>query len=273
MSRPRRPQPRPPAARGQLLGGRHELGQNWLVDHRFSAEMAAILRHAPPYPVLELGAGNGGITRALVANGVPVTAVEIDPRCAARLRNEFGGRLEVVEADLLSFDFAATPHHVVANVPFSLTTPLLRRLIQQQHWDTAVLLLQWEVARKRAAVGGTTMFTASWWPWYEFSLGKRVPAAAFSPPPTVDGGILVVRRRSSPLVPASERRAYQDLVGATFTGRGRGLAAILRSQVPGRALRSWMRQEAQSNSTLPRDLKAEHWAALHRIRRGASPHW
>jgi 23S rRNA (adenine-N6)-dimethyltransferase len=247
-------------------GGPHELGQNWLVDRRFAAEMADIVRHAPPYEVLELGAGNGAITEALVANGASVTALEVDPRCVARLRRNFAGRAEIVEADMLSFDFGTQPHNIVANVPFSLTTPLLRRLVEQKHWDTAVLLLQWEVARKRAAVGGTTMFTASWWPWYEFSLGKRVPAVAFAPPPAVDGGILSVRRRETPLVPARERKGYQDLVRVAFTGRGRGLPAILRGQLPERVTWDWMSMEGFDPQTLPRDLKAEHWASLHQLR-------
>jgi 23S rRNA (adenine-N6)-dimethyltransferase len=225
--------------------------------------MAEILRHAPPRPVLELGAGNGALTRALVGHGLEVTAVEADPRCAGRLRRTFRGQAAIVEADMLSFDFGAWPHHVVANVPFSLTTPLLRRLVRQQHWDIALLVLQWEVARKRAAVGGTTMFTAIWWPWYEFSLRTRVPAAAFAPRPAVDGGILQMTRRETPLVPAAERRSYQDLVRACFTGRGRGLPAILRGRLPEPAVRDWMAAERIGRASLPRDITAGQWASLH----------
>jgi 23S rRNA (adenine-N6)-dimethyltransferase len=252
------------ARRSGAAGGPHELGQNWLVGQRFPAQMAEILRHAPPHPVLELGAGHGALTRALVAHGLAVTAVEVDPRCALRLRRTFAGRATIVEADMLSFDFGARPHHVVANVPFSLTTPLLRRLVRQQHWDTALLVLQWEVARKRAGLGGTTMFTAIWWPWYEFSLRTRVPATAFAPRPSVDGGILQITRRQTPLVPAAQRRSYQDLVRACFTGRGRGLPAILSGRLPERVVRGWMAAERLGRGTLPRDITAGQWASLHR---------
>jgi 23S rRNA (adenine-N6)-dimethyltransferase len=247
------------------LPGPHELGQNWLVDHRVAAEIAEILRHAPPHPILELAAGNGAITEALVARRLPVTAIEIDSRCARRLTRRFAGRAEIIEADMLDFDLDVAPHHVVANVPFSLTTPLLRRLVQQTTWDTAVLLLQWEVARKRAGVGGTTMLTASWWPWYEFSLVKRVPATAFAPRPSVDGGILLIRRRQTPLVSTQARKPYQQLVRVAFTGRGRGLPAILRNLLGERAVRDWMVQESLDKTSLPRDLKAEQWASLHRL--------
>lgn len=268
MSRPSRSRRRASSrARRLPLAGPHELGQNLLLDRRVAAEMAEILRHAPPYPVLELAAGSGVITEALAACGLRITAVEIDPRRVSRLKQRLGGQAEIVEADLLDFDLEAAPHHVVANVPFALTTPLLRRLVQQVTWHSAVLLLQWEVARKRAGVGGTTMLTASWWPWYEFSLVRRVPATAFAPRPSVDGGILVIRRRDAALVPASERKTYQGLVREVFTGRGLGLRAILRPHLSKRAIYKWMARESLDQTSLPRDLKAEQWVSLFRLRK------
>jgi 23S rRNA (adenine-N6)-dimethyltransferase len=267
MSHHPRPHPRRQDARRPPIGGPHELGQNWLVDRRYPAEMADVLRHAPPYPVLELGAGNGALTEALLTVGTPVTAVEVDPRRADRLRRTFGERAEILESDMLTYEFGRHPHHVAANVPFHLTTPLLRRLLRQSHWDTAVLLLQWEVARKRAAVGGTTMLTASWWPWYEFALGARVPARAFAPVPSVDGGILVIRRRPRPLVALEDQADYQDLVRQVFTGPGRGFPALLRAQVPAPAVRAWMARQHLGARSLPRDLSDDDWASLFRLHR------
>ena len=131
------------------------------------------------------------------------------------------------------------PHHVVSNVPFGITTPLLRHLLDQRAWTTAVLMLQWEVARKRAAVGGTTLLTASWWPWYAFELAGRVPAAAFRPRPSVDAGILVLRRRDRPLLDDAERPPTSAWCGSRSpaTGCSRRCAGS-RARVAGRAARS-----------------------------------
>ncbi len=243
------------------LGGSHELGQNLLLDKRFPASMADLLRHAPPRPVLELGAGNGAVTEALLTLHRPITAVELDPRAAAHLRRRFGRRVDVVQADLLTVELPG-PHDVVANVPFGITTPLLRRLLGQRSWQTAVLLVQWEVARKRAGVGGTTLLTASWWPWYDFGLDRRVPAAAFTPVPAVDGGILVVRRRDRPLVDPADRPAYQRLVRDVFTGPGRGLGAVLAARLPGGVADRWLREHGIEARGLPRDLTAAQWSDL-----------
>ena len=139
-------------------GGRHELGQNFLVDPGVRRRIVDLVPPGPE-PVLELGAGDGAVTRLLADGARPVTAVELDPRRAGALSRELAGRARVEQGDMLRFALDV-PHHVVSNVPFAITTPLLRHLLGQRAWGTAVLLLQWEVARKRAAVGGTTLLTA-----------------------------------------------------------------------------------------------------------------
>jgi 23S rRNA (adenine-N6)-dimethyltransferase len=234
------------------VGGGPELGQNLLTDARVAARVAALV---PPGPVLELGAGRGALTRLLAERPHPLTAVELDPRSVARLRRVLGPDADVVQADMLRFRLTE-PHHVVSNVPFGITTPLLRHLLGQRAWKTAVLMLQWEVARKRAAVGGTTLLTASWWPWYTFELAGRVPAAAFRPRPSVDAGILVLRRRDRPLLDDAERAAYQQLVRRAFSG-DRLLPAL--QGLPG--ARRWARRQL-GPSTRPRDLTADQWVAL-----------
>ncbi|GAA1243423.1 hypothetical protein GCM10009609_03580 [Pseudonocardia aurantiaca] len=170
-----------------------------------------------------------------------------------------------MHADMLRFRLDSA-HHVVSNVPFGITTPLLRHLLGQRAWTSAVLLLQWEVARKRAAVGGTTLLTASWWPWYEFALAGRVSSVAFRPRPAVDGGILVMRRREEALVATAERAAYQQLVRQAFSGDR--LLPALRS-MPGAG--RWALAQGLEPAVRPRDLTAQQWAALHAAAGAAAP--
>lgn len=249
-----------PSSSRRPFGGRHELGQNFLADNHVVARIAGLV---PPGPVLELGAGDGALTRRLATRAEPVTAVELDPRRVAELRRTLGRRVHVVHEDMLRFHIDE-PHHVVSNVPFGITTPVLRHLLGQRAWTSAVLLLQWEVARKRAAVGGTTALTVTWWPWYEFSLAGRVPSTAFRPRPAVDGGLLVIRRREQALVTPGERVAYQRLVSAAF--RGDCLLPSLR-ELPG--ARRWAAREGVDAQTRPGQLSAVQWASLHRTARTA----
>ena len=106
------------------------------------------------------------------------------------------------------------------------------------------------------------MMTAQWWPWFEFGLVQRVSADSFRPRPSVDGGVLTVRRRAEPLVDARHRRSYQSTVHRVFTGRGNGIAQILDRQLPRRVARQWLRDNAIRACALPRDLDARQWVDL-----------
>ncbi|GGS23633.1 MULTISPECIES: 23S ribosomal RNA methyltransferase Erm [Actinokineospora] len=234
--------------------GPHELGQNFLIDR---ATIDAVLRCVAETdgPIVELGPGDGALTVPLGRTGRPVTAVELDPRCAAELRRRTGAT--VIHGDYLRFRFPRHPHTVVGNIPFHITTATLRRLLAAPGWEAAVLIVQWEVARRRAGIGGATLLTASWWPWFDFRVRARVPARAFRPVPGVDGAILTATRRPDPLV--DDRAGYQRFVKRVFTGRGRGLRAIL-AKAGYREAAAWAPRDA-----LPRDLSAEQWARLWRL--------
>ncbi|MEW1834226.1 23S ribosomal RNA methyltransferase Erm [Microbacterium sp. NPDC079995] len=241
-------------------GGRHELGQNFLI-HQPTIDRIAALVAATNGAILEIGAGGGALTTALAGLGRDLCAIDIDERRIAALRRAHPG-VRVAHADALRHPLDAAV--IAGNVPFHLTTPILRRLLQRPVWRDAVLLTQWEVARKRAGVGGGTLLTAQAAPWFEFALHGRVPARAFRPMPSVDGGILSVTRRGSPLVPLAERRAYERFVGDVFTARGRGMAAILSTagRMPRPAARRVLDRVGIEHDSLPRDLSAHQWSGL-----------
>ncbi|WP_209312611.1 23S ribosomal RNA methyltransferase Erm [Streptomyces lonarensis] len=242
------------------------MGQNFLVDRGVIARTLRLVA-ATSGPLVEIGPGDGALTLPLQRLGRAVTAVELDGARARALRRRTGPLVTVVEGDFLRHPLPASPFVLVGNVPFDRTTALLRRALHADHWTDAVLLVQWEVARRRAGVGGATMMTAQWWPWYEFGLAARVPADAFRPRPGVDGGLLTVARRAEPLVAASERARYQGLVHAVFTGRGKGLRQIVRGACPALSARDvaeWARRHRVTDRTLPRVLDAAAWADLHR---------
>lgn len=245
--------------------GRHELGQNFLADRRVIGRVVELvddrLRQAPG-PIVEWGTGDGAITERLALLGRRIDGIEIDRRRAAQLHRRLGPPVCVRAGDILRHAPPAGSI-VVSNVPFHLSTPVLRHLLGQPEWRSAVLVLQWEVARKRAGVGGATQLTAQWWPWFDFQLVQRIPASSFRPRPSVDAGLLAIDRRARPLVVARRRAAYQRWVGSVFSGRGRGLREILtRSGVPPEAATRIVAGLPRGRrAPLPRDLGAEELAA------------
>lgn len=186
---------------------RRRLGQNFLKDRRV-AEAIAAGRPRRGRLVVDLGAGAGGLTLPLAQLGATVVAVEADPVWAERLRARLGAaglasRVDVVVGDLLAVELPGVPYDVVANPPFGLTTALLHRLLDDPRAgpEWADVVLQWEVARKRAAHPPTTALSASWAPWWDVSLVRRIDRRAFRPVPGVDAGWLALAKRSPPLLP------------------------------------------------------------------------
>jgi 23S rRNA (adenine-N6)-dimethyltransferase len=196
---------------------RRRLGQNFLrteLAERF-VEDAGV--RAGDF-VVEIGAGSGAITAALARHGADVCAIEVDPAWAERLRREFGrarpGRVQVIEADFFAVPLPRKPFRVVACLPFAHTTAILARLLgdPHDHLRRVDVIVQWEVARKRAAVPATTLRSTAWAPWWEFRLGRRIAATDFRPVPGVDGGVLVATRRHPALLPPAMSARYEAFV-------------------------------------------------------------
>ncbi|MBP3977451.1 rRNA adenine dimethyltransferase family protein [Microbacterium sp. BLY] len=250
-----------------IHGGRHELGQNFLT-HRPTIGRIIHLVDRTTGSILELGAGDGALTRPLARLGRPLTAIDIDEHRIRRLRPALPGvRLEIADATR----HPLTTDVVVGNVPYHLTTPILRRLLSHGSWRDAVLLTQWEVARKRAGVGGGTLMTAQSAPWFSFSLEGRVPAWGFSPRPSVDGGLLTIARRDAPLVAVGERRAYEAFVRSVFQAGGSGLPGVVARacRIDRRRAQRALAAVGANGCRLPRDLQPSHWAGLwDRVGRG-----
>lgn len=246
---------------------RAELGQNFLIDRRSIAHVVDAVR-ATSGPIVEIGAGDGALTRPMSTMGRDVLAIEIDSEYARRLGAANLPGVTVIAADALRTRYPRSPFVVVGNLPFHVTTPLLRMLLETPNWTDAVLVAQWEVARRRTGNGGASLLTASWWPWFEFALHGRIPARAFRPVPAVDAGSFTIHRREAALVgeggPASGvARSYRRFVGGAYRARGRGMFAILRTLgVSTATARKVLAARRIDSRALPRDLGPEDWVAL-----------
>jgi 23S rRNA (adenine-N6)-dimethyltransferase len=214
--------------------------------------------------VLDLGAGGGILTRALVDAGARVEAVELDPVAAARLRDRFAGRprVDVRVADAAVLVPPREPFAVVANLPFAGGTAILRSLLD----DPRVLLTQldaiveWGLAVKRTAVWPSTLVGCTWGAWYELDLVRRVPRTCFAPPPSVDAAVLRAVRRREPLVPVAEAATYRALLRRAFAAQAPLDRAFPRAVVHRAAHELGFDPRGRA-----RDLDTRQWAALHAL--------
>lgn len=214
------------------------LGQHWLHDEATLNYICDVADISSDDTILEIGPGTGTLTAKLLDNGAKVVAVEKDKALAKNLPINVRGatshisqKLEVVQEDILQFDLGQLPtgYKVVANIPYYLTSNLLRVLSESANPPaTAVLLVQKEVAQRIAAgPGQMSLLAVSIQLYYRPELGQVVPAKLFEPPPKVDSQVIILRRRQKPLFKDLDNQKFFRLVKAGFSQRRKKLRSSL----------------------------------------------
>ncbi|GGA61478.1 ribosomal RNA small subunit methyltransferase A [Pseudoclavibacter endophyticus] len=229
-----------------------KLGQNFVHDPGTVRRIVATARVQAGEHILEIGPGLGSLTLGLLETGAHVTAVEIDPRLAARLprtveENAPGASLAVVQADALALrsvpdapgDSGAHggPVAVVANLPYNVSVPVLLHLLERlPSLRRGVVMVQAEVGERLAAGPGSKVYgspsvKAAW--YGDWSLAGHVGRSVFWPVPNVDSILVSFRARidgdGSPSLPGDEalRRRTFAIVDAAFGQRRKMLRQAL----------------------------------------------
>jgi 23S rRNA (adenine-N6)-dimethyltransferase len=244
-------------------------GRHFLRSRTVAAELVRQAGMGPDDHVWEIGAGAGRLTEALAAHARLVTAVELDPILADQLRDRFARSrtVEVVCGDVLREPLPSEPFRAFGNIPFAITTPILRRLLDDPAGSMvrADLLLQLEAARKRAAVAPGTLLTIGWSPWWEFTLVRRVGRLGFEPQPSVDAGLLTATRREPALLPPADRAGYVQMLRRAFERGSWPVRRSLRDVVPPLAWKRLARERGLEVDATPRELDVSDWVAVWRL--------
>ena len=204
------------------------LGQNFLIDSNI---LQIVVREADVRPddvILEIGPGLGALTAELVSRAAHVFAIEKDPRLAEFVRKNFPD-LTLVEGDATEVPL---PHcdKVVANLPYSVSTPVLERLVEAEEKPRKiVVMLQREVANRLVATprhkdyGALTLFTQL---HYHVTVVHIVSPSCFFPAPGVESAIVSLDHRA-PRVPLEPGAPFRELVRAGFNHRRKMLRKLL----------------------------------------------
>lgn len=216
---------------------RKALGQNFLVAPDVVERIVAAAR-VRGRRVLEIGPGMGALSDRLAAEARELVLLEIDPRMAERLRARFAAaaHVRVVTADALGADLRGLfdgPERavVVANLPYSVASPILLRLIEaHDRFARLVLMLQREVAERIVAgPGGKDYGLPSIWVALNGRADVlfRVPPGAFVPRPKVESAVVAIDLASERTVALADEARFRAIVRAAFAQRRKTLRAAL----------------------------------------------
>jgi 16S rRNA (adenine1518-N6/adenine1519-N6)-dimethyltransferase len=233
------------AFREHGLSPKKWMGQNLLTDPGYLKKIVRAARVQPGEPLVEVGAGLGVLTAALLAEGALVWALEIDSGFFRVLENRFSGTpgLTLIHADALKYDFRGLARElgklrVVANLPYNVSSRLI--FLFHEHRDlfgSLTIMLQKEVAERLTAPPATKdygVLTVLLGVTAEVEILFDVPGKAFYPVPKVVSSVVRIVFPDEPPVPVSDPVLLRRIVKASFTGRRKTLRNCLRrARMPG----------------------------------------
>ena len=242
--------------------------QNWLANDELAIALVGAIAPREGDHFLEIGPGEGRLTRAILAHPVRVTAIEVDRRCCEALRELSAGLgdgpagLEVVEASVLDFDpkqLHEAQLRFVGNLPYAIASPILRwtalhhGLVVDVHYMVPADVAERMLAQPGSSARGVISVMIDW--FFEGSIVRRLGPGAFRPEPKIDSAFVRLRPHDPPACDSSaaHRRA---VVGAAFAHRLKTLANSLRKV-------GWERpaiESALAAATVPEKARAEELA-------------
>jgi 16S rRNA (adenine1518-N6/adenine1519-N6)-dimethyltransferase len=275
------------------------LGQHFLVDPIHRARIVAAADLISGDLVLEIGSGRGELTELLAAQAGRVVAVELDDRLVPLLRERFASQshVKVVHGDILEMDIGdlmrvagrraagagdlsadasdltphaprAAPYKVVANLPYYITSPVLRHFLEASvKPELMVVMVQKEVAEAIAAgPGRRSMLSISVQFYGRPAIVARLPAAAFYPRPEIDSAVVKIEVYSRPPVDVDDVDGFFRLVRAGFTAARKQAANSLAQGLglPKDTVAAMLAKAGIAPQRRAETFTLEEWSALYR---------
>lgn len=236
----------------------HTHAQHFLRSPQLVAELVGHSNLRKNDLVYDLGAGSGVIASVLANKCRHVVAVEVEPEALKKLRQNMTNvdNVTILNQDILSVQPPSEPYKIFANIPFNLSSDVVRKFTETDRPPRAVyLIVQKQFARK--LVPGNDHFTAQLGaligPRFTARIRKTLQRSDFTPPPAVDTVLLELKRRETPLISLDQMPGYRTFVTRCFAEQ--------------KYFGSLNREKASISSALrPSQLTLEQWCRLYQSR-------
>lgn len=243
-----------------------DLGQHYLVNEDVLAAIVGDGHIMHGERVVEIGAGIGVLTEALLDAGANVTTIEFDARVIPLLTafvnaGTRGDHLTIIEGNALHVDFPTEPYKVIANIPYHITSPLLRHVFLESPRppSTMTLLIQREVAERICDPDDRGLLTVVVALFGTPSIVRHVPPSAFLPPPKVDSSVLHIDCFPAPLADSATIDAVLMLLKLGFSQKRKMIRNTIGGLPNGDAL---LAEVGIDPTRRPQTLSTNEWITL-----------
>lgn len=222
------------------------LSQNFLIDANISRKIVDASHLSPADTVLEIGCGQGALTREILTQAHHVYGVEFDPHLYSTLKQELKDQdhFTLFEADFLEFDFDqlaidSRKFKIIGNLPYHISSPIIFKLIDhRERIDTATIMLQKEVALRLVSEPSSKDYGILSVFCQYFAVCKKlfdIPPTAFFPRPKVDSSIVQLTFKETP-PPVSDFDTFKQVVKKSFNQRRKMLRNSLSALIGKRSI-------------------------------------
>ncbi|MCF7619305.1 23S ribosomal RNA methyltransferase Erm [Bacillus sonorensis] len=163
--------------------------------------------------VLELGAGKGAITNVLSSRARKVLAVENDQKFIKKLKQLEMKNTVIIEQDILKISLPREHFLVVSNIPYAITTPIMKMLLNNPSsgFQRGVIVMEKGAAKRFTSNFVKDPYIIAWKMWFDIRYVKGITRKNFSPPPKVDSAMITINRKADPIVPISDSLIFWGL--------------------------------------------------------------
>ena len=250
---------------------RIKYSQNFLRDSNLVRELLSKTSISSNDIVYEIGAGSGIITQELHKKVKRVIAFELDRNLYDKLIKRFQGNksLELKLIDFLSYKLPNYPYKVFSNIPFNITSGIIKKLIFSDNPpEDCYLFVQYEAARKFAGKpidSKNSQIAVILNPWFEFRIIHKFNSSDFFPKPNVEIILLEIKKRHKSLVDNKNKQKYEDFVTYTFNQFRPNITEGLSGVIGKQDLIKLAKQSAFSTTSKPSELNFRDWYSLFNI--------
>lgn len=245
------------------LWAKKDLGQNFLVNHEVIRKIIQAAELTKDDQIIEVGPGLGILTEKLLGNTAHVRSIELDPDMHEYLERTFP-QLELEKGNALKAEPPKKPYKLVANIPYNITSPLLRHFLANEHPpQIAVLLIQKEVAQKICATDGEhSVLSLSVQVFGKPSIIADVPSIDFYPQPKVESAILKIEVYPKPLI--KDYKLFSTIIRIAFAGRRKTLLNTLKNYTRGsrQETEATLKKAGIDPIRRPQTLSLREWSKL-----------
>jgi 16S rRNA (adenine1518-N6/adenine1519-N6)-dimethyltransferase len=258
--------------KGYNIWPKKGLGQNFLVDENAMNSIIEAADLKKTDNIIEVGPGTGLLTEHLFTKAKKVVSVEYDLEMVKILKKRFGsvGNLQIVYSDALKYRiedacFKDMGYKVVANIPYYITSPLIKHFLQSEFRPKSmVILVQKEVAEKICGITGKSLITIETQLFGKPEIVSIVPADSFYPAPKVNSAILKIEAYDKPLIPAGEMDDFLRVVKFGFSQKRKKLNNTLGAgmHIKSAEMAEILRKMDINPDLRPEDLEISDWRRL-----------